>query len=212
MYYDGLYSHDKAYTVKHKITPFIQQVDAVVTRGGLDGVDFDDEFSKYGLIKFSYANSILPVQKIYRQSFPTLVTELRKLLGRSKIISYFFIGESADLLANFSNNNGVINNVSYIYNSSYGIYQWPKSTNYGTFKGNSMSKKRISAAAVQINGTEATSKTTAISRAKSTVNDGYGLYMMFNLTNADWKDYISAVSQELYGTTVTRSKSYSKDY
>ena len=46
----------------------------------------------------------------------------------------------------------------------------------------------------------ATSSSTAASLAQRTVNEGYGVFLTYNLTEADTHTYMSAFTQKLYGS------------
>ena len=170
---------------------FAQQLAHVVERYNLDGIDFDDEWSQYGTNGTGQPNA---------HSFIMLLQELRTLLPLDKIISFFNYGPAANYLE--WNGKKAGDYLDYSYYSSYSWY-----ANYFSVPG--MSRQQLSASAVRFQNTPVR---IATANAESTIRDGYGVYMMYDLPNADMMDYISAISQKLYGTSVTRETLYEKDY
>jgi hypothetical protein len=59
------------------------------------------------------------------------------------------------------------------------------------------SKSQLSPAAVQY---DATSSSTAASLAARTVSEGYGVFLTYNLGESDAHTYMSAFTNELYGS------------
>jgi len=57
-------------------------------------------------------------------------------------------------------------------------------------------KARLSPAAVSYT---ATSSSTAASLAQRTVNEGYGVFLTYNLTESNTASYMTAFTQKLYG-------------
>ncbi|MGW0518897.1 endo-beta-N-acetylglucosaminidase H [Crossiella sp. NPDC003009] len=161
---------------------FAKQLSDAVTRYGLDGIDFDDEYAKYGENGTGQPNA---------SSFVHLVTALRNTLP-NKIISLYNIGPSATRLSYGGVNIGP--KFSYAWNPYYGSWGVPNI---------SLPKQRLSPAAVEI-GRTATG--TAASLARRTVSEGYGVFLTYNLGAADSASYISSFTRELYGSDAVYTK------
>ncbi|MBQ1442902.1 MAG: chitinase [Renibacterium sp.] len=157
---------------------FATELANAVTKYGLDGIDFDDEYAEYGTNGTGQPND---------SSFYYLVTALRQKLGSSKLITLYDIGEAADRLS--YNGNSIANTFNYSWNPYYGTYSDPRGPS---------SKSQRSPAAIQINQT---SSSTAASFAKRTVTDGYGVYLTYDLRAGDASSYISSFTKNLYGST-----------
>lgn len=155
---------------------FAQQLANAVNTYNLDGIDFDDEYANYGANGTGQPNS---------SSFVYLVTALRQLLP-NKIISFYYYGPAASRLSY----NGVTvgSKINYSWNAIYGTYSVP------TVPG--LSAANLGPAAIDI---QATSSATAASLATQTVNNGYGIYLTYNLPNTDVHTYLSSFSNVLYG-------------
>ncbi|MBB5635880.1 hypothetical protein HDE68_001768 [Pedobacter cryoconitis] len=159
---------------------FAQQLSNAVTTYGLDGIDFDDEYSEYGNNGTGQPNS---------SSFVYLVTALRQLMP-NKIISFYNIGPSA---SNLSYNGVTVGSkVNYAWNPYYGTYSVPNIPG--------LTKSQLGPAATDI---MATSVSTATTNATKTVNDGYGVYLYYNLTSTNKATYLSSISKALYGGQAT---------
>ncbi|CAM4170789.1 Glycosyl hydrolases family 18 [Pedobacter westerhofensis] len=155
---------------------FAQQLSNAVSTYGLDGIDFDDEYSDYGNNGTTQPND---------SSFVFLVTALRELMP-SKIISFYFYGPAASRLSYQGVTVG--SKVNYSWNAIYGTYSTPAVPG--------LAKSNLGPAAIDIT---ATSAGTAASLATRTVSDGYGIYLYYNLPNADSHTYLSNISNALYG-------------
>ncbi|MCC8408123.1 hypothetical protein LJ707_04225 [Mucilaginibacter sp. UR6-1] len=155
---------------------FAQQLANAVNTYNLDGIDFDDEYSDYGANGTGQPNS---------SSFVYLVTALRQLLP-NKIISFYYYGPAASRLSY----NGVTvgSKINYSWNAIYGTYSVPSVPG--------LSAANLGPAAIDI---QATSSATAASLATQTVNNGYGIYLTYNLPNTDVHTYLSSFSNVLYG-------------
>uniref|UniRef100_A0A942SZM7 GH18 domain-containing protein n=1 Tax=Neobacillus citreus TaxID=2833578 RepID=A0A942SZM7_9BACI len=159
---------------------FASQVAATVTKYGLDGVDLDDEYSDYGVNGTPQPN---------QQSIGWLITALRaKLPG--KLISFYDIGPASSALSSSSSTIG--SKLDYAWNPYYGTYSAPSIPGLG--------KDRLSAAAVDIQNT---AQSTAVSLAKRTKTDGYGVFMTYNLPDGNVSSYVSSMTQVLYGQAAT---------
>ncbi|MFJ3035919.1 endo-beta-N-acetylglucosaminidase H [Curtobacterium pusillum] len=159
---------------------FASQVTATVTKYGLDGVDLDDEYSDYGTNGTPQPNS---------QSIGWLITALRAQMP-SKLLSFYDIGPAASALSSSSSTIG--SKLNYAWNPYYGSYSAPSIPGLG--------KSALSPAAVDIQNT---AQSTAVSLAQRTVQDGYGVFMTYNLPGGDKSAYVSAMTQKLYGQAAT---------
>jgi len=164
------------FPTKQSAEAFAKQLSDTVTRYGLDGIDFDDEYSEYGKNGTGQPNA---------SSFVYLVTALRSLMP-SKLITLYNIGPAATRLS--YGGVDITSKFNYAWNPYYGTWSPP---------GMALPKSRLSPAAVQISST---SSSTAASLARRTVSEGYGVYLTYNLGAPDVHTYISAFTRELYGT------------
>ena len=154
---------------------FAKQLSDAVTKYGLDGIDFDDEYTEYGNNGTGQPNA---------SSFVYLVTALRAAMP-NKLISLYNIGPSATRLSYGGVN--ITSKFNYAWNPYYGTWGVPNIA---------LPKSGLSPAAVQI---AATSTSTAASLAQRTVNEGYGVFLTYNLGAADSHTYISNFTRPLYG-------------
>ncbi|MCR8559144.1 hypothetical protein KXD93_15915 [Mucilaginibacter sp. BJC16-A38] len=159
-------------------TAFAQLLSNAVTTYGLDGIDFDDEYADYGTNGTGQPNS---------SSFVYLVTALRSLMP-TKIISFYDYGPAASHLS--FNGVTVGSKVNYSWNAIYGTYSVPNVPG--------LAKSNLGPAAIDI---QSTSASTAASLATQTVNNAYGIYLCYNLSDADTHTYLTSVSNALYGTS-----------
>lgn len=155
---------------------FATELANAVTRYGLDGIDFDDEYAEYGNNGTGQPNA---------SSFFYLVSALRRKLP-TKLITLYDIGPSATRLS--YNGQSIANTFNYAWNPYYGTWSVPNGPT---------SKSRLSPAAVSYT---ATSSTTAASLAQRTVSEGYGVFLTYNLSEADTRTYISAFTNKLYNS------------
>ncbi|MGZ0068167.1 endo-beta-N-acetylglucosaminidase H [Microbacterium arborescens] len=156
---------------------FADQVAAVVAQYGLDGVDIDDEWVSYGSNGVPAANA---------DSARWLVDALDAKLPAGSIISLYDIGEAAASLK--SAPASVLDKLDYIWNPYYGQYNVPAYPGVG--------KDRLGPAAIDLTQTSAA---TAANLARRTVQEGYGVYVTYNLTAGDRSAYISSFTRELSG-------------
>jgi len=154
---------------------FAKQLSDAVTKYGLDGIDFDDEYTEYGNNGTGQPNA---------SSFVYLVTALRAAMP-SKLISLYNIGPSATRLSYGGVN--ITSKFNYAWNPYYGTWGVPSIA---------LPKSGLSPAAVQI---ASTSTSTAASLAQRTVSEGYGVFLTYNLGAADSHTYISNFTRPLYG-------------
>lgn len=158
---------------------FAKQLSDTVAYYGLDGIDFDDEYAEYGNNNTTQPND---------SSFVMLVDELHQLMP-GKIISFYYYGPAASRLSWGGKRVGDMAN--YSWNAMYGSYSVPNVAG--------LPKSNLGPAAVDI---QATPQSTANSLATQTKNNGYGVYLWYNLTSTDKHTYFSGVSNILYGSTV----------
>lgn len=155
---------------------FALQLANTVNTYGLDGIDFDDEYSEYGNNGTGQPND---------SSFVMLVQELRALLP-NKIISFYYYGPAASRLS--WNGARVGDNVNYSWNAMYGTFSAPNVP--------PLTKAQISPAAVWMGNT---SNSTTTSLATQTKNGGYGVFMWYDLHGTNEATQLSAGTQTLYG-------------
>ncbi|MEU5000476.1 endo-beta-N-acetylglucosaminidase H [Streptomyces sp. NPDC021622] len=155
---------------------FAKQMSDTVTKYGLDGIDFDDEYAEYGNNGTGQPND---------SSFVHLVTALRANMP-DKIISLYNIGPAASRLS--YGGVDVSSKFDYAWNPYYGTWQVPEIA---------LPKSKLSPAAVEIGGT---SQGTAADLARRTVSEGYGVYLTYNLDGSDRSADVSAFTRELYGS------------
>jgi hypothetical protein len=158
-------------------TAFAAQLSDAVSKYGLDGIDFDDEYADYGTNGTAQPNA---------WSFPYLVQALRNDLP-NKIISMYFIGPSSTRLSY----NGIVvgDLLDYSWNAYYGSWGVPAVPG--------LTKAQLGPAAIDI---QSTSTSSASSLAQQTVANGYGVYNTYNLPDTDASQYISSFTQQLYGS------------
>lgn len=161
---------------KQAAEAFAKQLSDAVTKYGLDGIDFDDEYAEYGNNGTGQPNA---------SSFVYLVSALRTAMP-TKLITLYNIGPSASRLS--FGGVDITPKFNYAWNPFYGTWSVPNIA---------LPKSKLSPAAIEIN---ATSSSTAASLAKRTVSEGYGVYLTYNLGASDSHTYISAFTQQLYGS------------
>ncbi|MER7970268.1 endo-beta-N-acetylglucosaminidase H [Streptomyces sp. NPDC096080] len=158
---------------------FAKQLSDTVTKYGLDGIDFDDEYAEYGNNGTGQPNA---------SSFVYLVSALRSNMP-NKIISLYNIGPAASRLS--YSGVDVSSKFDYAWNPYYGSWQVP---------GIALPKAKLSPAAVEIGRT---SQSTVTSLARRTVSEGYGVFLTYNLDAANRSADVSAFTRELYGSDAT---------
>jgi len=161
---------------------FAASLAATVTRYGLDGIDFDDEWAEYGKNGTGQPND---------WSFVYLVKSLRNRLP-DKLITFYNIGPAADHLSYGGLRVGDM--VDYAWNPYYGSYDAPVIPGLGP--------AQLGAAAVDLNNT---STSTMKSFAQRTKTDGYGVYVTYDLRAGNYSTVISSFTRELYGSAAVYS-------
>ncbi|WP_245632988.1 endo-beta-N-acetylglucosaminidase H [Luteipulveratus mongoliensis] len=154
---------------------FATQLSDTVSKYGLDGIDFDDEYADYGTNGTGQPND---------SSFVYLVSALRDQMP-DKLITFYFYGPASSRLTYDGVDAGA--KLDYSWNAMYGTWSPPAV---------SLGKDRLSPAAVDIRNTGAG---TATDLARQTVSEGYGVYLTYNLGGGDTSGYISGFTRELYG-------------
>ncbi|HKN54479.1 MAG TPA: endo-beta-N-acetylglucosaminidase H [Amycolatopsis sp.] len=154
---------------------FAKQLSDAVTKYGLDGIDFDDEYAEYGNNGTGQPNA---------GSFVYLVSALRAAMP-GKLISLYDIGPAASRLS--YGGVDVTSKFNYAWNPYYGTWGVPDIA---------LPKSGLSPAAVQI---AATPTSTAAGLARRTVSEGYGVFLTYNLGGSDSHTYLSSFTKQLYG-------------
>lgn len=170
------------FTSRAKARDFALQLSNAVTTYGLDGIDFDDEYANYGANGTGQPND---------SSFVFLVSELRSLMP-DKIISFYYFGPATSRQS--WNGQRVGDLVNYSWNAIYGSFSVPNVPG--------LTAPELGPAAAWVSNTSAT---TAKNLAQQTINNGYGIYLYYDLHNNNESNWLSAVSTTLYNdsTVVT---------
>ncbi len=157
---------------------FAAQLADAVTTYGLDGIDFDDEWTNYGANGTPQPNA---------ESFGWLATALRDRLGPDKVISLYAIGPTYET-TDFTLFDAA-SVLDYAWNPYYPTYDAPTVPGLDD-------RTRLGAAAIDLSQTSAA---TAADFANRTVADGYGVYVAYNLTATDQSAYLSGITEALKG-------------
>jgi hypothetical protein len=155
---------------------FARQLSDAVSKYGLDGIDFDDEYADYGTNGTAQPNA---------SSFVHLVQALRNDMP-NKLITMYDIGPSASSLVYNGTDVGPL--FDYAWNPYYDSFNVPNV---------SLPNSRLGPAAIDFGSTPASD---AAGLAQQTVDGGYGVYLTYNLTSTDIHDYISGFTDVLYGS------------
>ncbi|MBB6371557.1 endo-beta-N-acetylglucosaminidase H [Chryseobacterium shigense] len=159
---------------------FALQLAHTVYTYGLDGVDLDDEYSDYGNNGTGQPNS---------SSFVMLLQELKAAMP-DKLITFYYIGPA---ISRQTYNGDVAGNyINYSWNPYYGTYSAPSVP--------PLTNAKLSAAATWIRNSnpQSTSAATLSTLATNTKNDGYGVFMWYDLNGVDNASYLSTGSNILY--------------
>lgn len=157
---------------------FADQVAQVVQQYGLDGVDFDDEWAEYGKNGTGQPNDA---------SFVQLVTALRAKLGPDKLLTLYNIGPSAERTVYDGVQAGSL--LDYAWNPYYGAWEPPQIPGIGS--------DRAGAAAIDL--TQPSQQGLAAQYAQRTVDEGFGVFVTYNLTAGDHSAFLSGITQPLTG-------------
>ncbi|WP_165851773.1 endo-beta-N-acetylglucosaminidase H [Chryseobacterium pennipullorum] len=160
---------------------FAQELANAVNTYGLDGIDFDDEYAQYGANGTGQPNQF---------SFVYLVTALRELLP-NKIISLYNYGPSA---SNLSYNGVTVGSkVDFVWNPYYSTYSAPN------IPGLDNAHKGAAAINVRPGTGTYTSTSTLTNFAQRTKDDGYGVFLYYDLGATNIASYFSNATNILYG-------------
>lgn len=175
-----------------QVEDFAQKVAAQVNAAGLDGVDFDDEWAKYGQNGYPYENTT---------SYNKLIIRLRELLP-GKIISVFDIGNTG----NFSTAGKAAIN--------YGYYAYFNATGFVATPGMGLTKDKWSPIAINLRNNEIRYAATMKTNAKKAADGGYGAIMVYDLrNNLNSTTILNALVSGSQGLTVTHNGQwYTKDW
>jgi hypothetical protein len=165
------------FTSRESASAFAGQLADAVTAYGLDGIDFDDEWSEYGKNGTAQPNST---------SFTYLLDALRAKLGPDKLITLYNIGPTYTM--SDWQGTGASANLDYSWNPYYGTWIPPRVPG--------MTKSQFGAAAVDLT---ATSQAAAAQLAQRTKDEGFGAFVSYNLTAGDHSGYISSFTTPLTG-------------
>ena len=146
------------FTSRAAARDFARQLALTVSTYGLDGIDFDDEYSDYGKNGTGQPND---------SSFVMLTEELRALMP-DKIISFYYFGPARTRQTYQGKRVGDF--VDYSWNAVYGTYSVPNVP--------PLTKNQLGPAAVWINNTLQPAATAFGTR---TVAEGYGVYLYYDL-------------------------------
>ncbi|GAA6137168.1 endo-beta-N-acetylglucosaminidase family protein [Arenicella sp. 4NH20-0111] len=154
------------------VTSFANQLIRAVKQYGLDGLDFDDEYTAPGAPE-QPASFVILLQQI-RNALPTTLLTMYAIGPIMQYLSYDGV-DAGSLL-------------DYAWNPYYSTYNAPLIP--GATNG------QLAAAAVNITSTPTSM---ASEFAERTLSDGYGVYMTYNLVNGDQSEFLSSVTNVLYG-------------
>lgn len=159
---------------------FALQVANTVYTYGLDGVDLDDEYAGYGNNGTGQPNN---------SSFVMLLQELKAAMP-DKLVTFYYYGPATSRQSYNGDQAG--NYIDYSWNAMYGTYVAPNVP--------PLTKTKLSAAAtwIQNSNSGSTSASTLSSLATSSKNDGYGVFMWYDLGGTDVANYLSTGSNILY--------------
>ncbi|MBV8326872.1 endo-beta-N-acetylglucosaminidase H [Chryseobacterium sp.] len=154
---------------------FALQIANTVYTYGLDGVDLDDEYADYGNNGTGQPNS---------SSFVMLLQELKAAMP-DKLITFYYLGPATSRQSYNGDQAG--NYIDYSWNAYYGTYSAPSVP--------PLTKAKLSAAATWINNTSTSTLSTLATNSK---NDGYGVFMWYDLPGTNMASYLSTGSNILY--------------
>lgn len=159
---------------------FAQEVASTVRRYGLDGVDLDDEWAKYGSNGTGMPNE---------HSFVELVESLRKYLPK-RLITFYVIGPSAERQVYQGRRVGDL--LDYAWNPYYGAF--------ADFDVPGLPRAQYGAAAVDLRPGSDTTPELVRDFAERTRDGGYGAFVTYQLQPTDQSELVSAFTEPLYGS------------
>ncbi len=159
---------------------FALQVAHTVYTYDLDGVDLDDEYAGYGNNGTGQPNN---------SSFVMLLQELKAAMP-DKLITFYYYGPAISRQSYNGDQAG--NYIDYSWNPYYGTYSAPNVP--------PLNNSKLSAAATWIQNTNPQSTPAAVlsNLATNTKNDGYGVFMWYDLGGTNVANYLSTGSNILY--------------
>jgi hypothetical protein len=169
---------------------FAEELAETVDKYDLDGIDFDDEWSRYGENGTGQPND---------SSFVYLVDELRDRLDPEKLITFYNIGPAAEATEYESIRAGEL--IDYAWNPWYGSWQPPQIPG--------MDASQLAPGAIDLTRT---SQETAAAFAQRTADEGYGAIVTYNLTDGDHSEYISSITKPLTGLATAYRAAPVPDY
>lgn len=169
---------------------FAEELAAAVDQYDLDGIDFDDEWSKYGENGTGQPNA---------SSFVYLVEELRDRLEPDKLITFYNIGPAAES----TEYDGILAGelIDYAWNPWYGSWQPPQIPG--------MDASQLAPGAIDLTQTP---QEKAAAFAQRTADEGYGAIVAYNLTAGDHSEYISSITRPLTGLATAYRATPVPDY
>lgn len=156
---------------------FADELAETVDQYDLDGIDFDDEWSRYGENGTGQPNN---------SSFVYLVDELRERLDADKLITFYNIGPAAETTEHDGIRAGDL--IDYAWNPWYGSWQPPQIPG--------MPAAKLAPGAIDLTQTP---REQAAAFAQRTADEGYGAIVTYNLTAGDHSEYISSITRPLTG-------------
>jgi hypothetical protein len=191
---------------------FAQQMKAAVDAYGLDGVDFDEEWAKYG-------TNNLPAENIY--SYGRLLYETRKLMP-DKIITVYYIGIAGSGLENPVDGIEPGDLVDYSYYAYYGSWNDVPTTSILGITTAKWGPYPYAFHGTSGNISYPSINTSYINNVK---NGGYGVILLYDLRGysdthkdepnkgiMDYSDRLTIYSNILYGEEVVAGEIYQKDW
>lgn len=167
-----------------QVEDFAQKVAAQVNAAGLDGVDFDDEWAKYGTLGYPNANTT---------SYNKLIIRLRQLLP-GKIISVFDIGVTGYFT---TEGKAAID---------YGYYAYFSPTGFVSSPGMGLPVSKWSPIAINLRQTTDRYAAQIKNNASKAATGGYGAIMTYDLRREmNHKAIFNAICSGSEGLTVTHN-------
>ena len=160
----------------------------VVTTYGLDGIDFDDEYAKYGENGFPYANST---------SYSNLINKLRGKLASDKLITVFDWGNSNTIDATAAGN------IDYAWPGYFGANYY-SSTNISTLPDSKWSPQALDLRANYTMFSLNYVKTKSL-QAK---NNGMGAIMTYDIRKASEKNPLPVLKKIAEGAFAGAAVTY----
>jgi hypothetical protein len=176
---------------------YAKQCKIAIDTYGLDGIDFDDEWSTYTSSTSATAYADFLASQWYPTWAPSgtkmarLIIETRRLLGPDKIITVFEYGYGRSLPADVDGVH-MVDIIDYSMEAIYG--SWVANSYIG------MPNSKYSPLATWVNNMNpavATLRTRA-----TTIASDYGFMFFYDLRDDDKTGYLSAASVPLYGDSV----------